>query len=178
MEKFFEEFGFVLKKAIIEDYKVLLGFCNSEKPYSCALVTDSDASTLFFAMNTEEKLKEKLSTVQDKYKAYYTWTPAEWVYGDQLSDKKCIANVSGILYRKTEGKEIKENMQSFEIGLYETMTSTLKSLINEGYFSGMTVFISISDDNRSRNVENYSAQLLNSEAVYNNFIKRFENKME
>ena len=116
-----------------------------------------------------------LINVEEKYKAYYKWTPAEWAYGDQMSDKKMISKASGILSKKAEDKGVKTNFSAFEIALYENMTKTLKELIEKNkYFAGMTVFISISDDNRARGVENYSAQLLNTEDIYNAFIKRFE----
>lgn len=58
MNNFFEEFKVQLKKAIIEDYKSLLKLSDGEKAYACALVTDSDAMTLFFAMNTIEKYSQ------------------------------------------------------------------------------------------------------------------------
>jgi hypothetical protein len=172
---FFEEFKMLLKNAIVEDYKSLQRFSNKEKPYACALVTDSDASTIFFAMNTIEKLNDKLLNVDEKYKAYYKWTPCEWAYGDDdLSDEKMISKASGILSKKTDEKEVKENFPAFETGLYECMTTVLKELNDEKCFLEMVVFISISDDKRARSVENYSAKLINSESVSNDFVKRFD----
>ena len=175
-KEFFEEYRTTLKQAIIEDYKSIKKLCNNETPYSCALVTDSDVSTLFFAMNTIEKFNEKILKVGDKYMAYYKWTPDEWAYGDDdLSDKRMVINASKILSNKVNEKEVKENFQLFEMNLFENLTETLKDLIEtEKLFNDMTVFISISDDNRSREVENYSAKLINSEKLYNIFIKRFE----
>ena len=174
MKQFFEELKSLLKEAINEDYNSLLKLCGNESPYCCALVTDSDATTLFFAVNTREKFNEKTVKVGEKYQAYYKWTPAEWAYGDQLSDKKMISKVSDVLAEKSEEEEVRNNFLSFETGLYECMTTALKELSEESSFSKMVKFISISDDKRARNVENYSAKLLNSEIVYSDFAKRFE----
>lgn len=170
MNNFFEEFKVQLKEAIIEDYKSLLKLSDGEKAYACALVTDSDAITLFFAMNTIEKYSQKLIEVGNEYQSYYKWAPSEWAYGDHLSENKKISQISDILTRQRE--TIKDDVSDFEINLYESITSTLKTLINDGYFSNMIVFISISDDERSKSIENYSAKLLNIPEKYNEFLNR------
>ncbi|TKI61247.1 hypothetical protein FC756_19655 [Lysinibacillus mangiferihumi] len=58
------------------------------------------------------------------------------------------------------------------------MTESLLTLRNEGLFccskkEEIIVLISISDDERAEMVENYSAGLLNSENIRNNFEKRW-----
>ena len=172
---FFKMFKKELKEAIIGDYLSLKVLFNNETPYCCALVTDSDASTIFFAINTIERYNDKINKVGEKYKAYYKWTPAEWAYGDHLSNQKMVSNVSNILSKKIEEKEVKDNYSNFEISLYECMTEVLKELLEEEkYFKNMIVFISISDDKRAKAVENYSAKIINSENIYNSFIKRYE----
>jgi len=178
MKNFFEEFGLLLKNAIVEDYASLLRLSGKENPYACALVTDSDASTLFFAMNTVEKFNEKILKVGEKFKAYYKWTPAEWAYGDDDTDKKMVSKASSILSKKSEEQETRNNYPSFETGLYECMTTALEKFKEEKCLSEMVMFISISDDNRARSVENYSAKLLNLESVYNDFVKRFDKGIE
>lgn len=85
--------------------------------------------------------------------------------------------VSDYLAEKRE--TIKDSsFREFEEKFYETMTETLLILRNEGLFGhkkdDITVFISISDDERTEMVENYSAGLLNSENVSREFLKRWE----
>lgn len=93
----------------------------------------------------------KLIEVGNEYQSYYKWTPGEWAYGDHLSENKKISQISDILTCQRE--TMKDDFSDFEINLYESMTSTLKTLIDDGYFSNMIVFISISDDARSKSIE-------------------------
>ena len=174
MKYFFEKYRKILKNAVVRDYESLVKLSKNEKPYCCALVTDSGAMSLFFAMNTKEKLIEKLQKVDNKYSAYYKWAPSEWTYGDHLSETKLVSKSSNVLSKKSEEKETKKEFSNFEEKLYETMTLVLKELVDENIFDNMTVFISISDDSRARNVENYSAKLINSETIYDEFMRRYE----
>lgn len=54
----------------------------------------------------------------------------------------------------------------------------MREFFDEGLFchekDDITMFISISDDDRAEMVENYSAGILNSENVRNNFVKRWD----
>ncbi|QQP14558.1 DUF4303 domain-containing protein [Lysinibacillus agricola] len=72
-----------------------------------------------------------------------------------------------------------ENFDKFEEKLHTTMISVLDNLHNEKVFcknkDDITVFILMSDDERTEEVENYSARSLNSEKVYKEFLKRFDN---
>lgn len=58
------------------------------------------------------------------------------------------------------------------------MTETLLTLHNEGVFchekDDISIFISISDDDRAEMIENYSAGLLTSENVMGSFVKRWD----
>ncbi len=60
------------------------------------------------------------------------------------------------------------------------MISTSKKLDQESVFDSnlgrdsLTIFISVTDDDLSEAVENYSARLLNSAKVFERFSKRYE----
>ena len=62
----------------------------------------------------------------------------------------------------------------FQIELFEAITESLKQLIDEGQFNNMTIFISISDDDRAVGVENYSAEKLCRDDLYEEFINRYK----
>lgn len=176
---FFKDFVAKLKIALIEDFEEMKVSIGSETMYACALVTDSDAITVYFAVNTEEKINEKLSKLTStkgedyslRNKAYYSWTPAEWAYGDDLSTLKSISKVSRLLY------DIESNTtdkQLYEQSFYEALTEVFLQITKEGYFEGVAKFISVSDDDRADAIENYSAKRLNNEEISEKFLKRFE----
>ena len=69
MEKFFSKITPKLYKAIKKDAKRVLKEIEEETLYSVALVTDSDCTTLYMALNTNEYLEtadeEYLEMVQE-----------------------------------------------------------------------------------------------------------------
>ena len=80
------------------------------------------------------------------------------------------------LYQKEEidSEKYKNNIELF----FEAITQAFKRLIEDGGFGEnseqITYFISMSDDERTIEIENHSAKLLNSESVYKEFLKRLE----
>ena len=60
----------------------------------------------------------------------------------------------------------------------ETVTSVFKELIQSNVFGfepdEVTYFITMSDDNRTKKIENNSAKALNSKKVYKEFLKRYK----
>ena len=187
MKEFFDELGKRLINAVRNDYKELLKVIGNERIYAVCLVTDSDAMTVFFAINTYEKMESNYHNYTQKNKSenlsdeilYKTvkWVPAEWGYDDSDLEKSEIVLVSDYLAEKRESIE-DSRFREFEEQFYKTMTETLLTLHNEGLFchekDDITIFISISDDDRAEMIENYSAGLLNSENVMSNFLKRWD----
>ena len=61
---------------------------------------------------------------------------------------------------------------------FETVTAAFLELIQTNVFGfdpdEVTYFISMSDDDRAEEIENNSAKVLNSEKVYEEFLKRFD----
>lgn len=186
MKEFFDEFGEKLVMAIRSDFKGLTKIIGTEKIYAVCLVTDSSAMTLYLAINTYEEVDRKYhmyiqedpeeSNPELLYKTV-KWVPAEWGYGDSDLGQSEIAVVSDFLAAKSELIE-DSSFQEFEEKFYETMTEALRKFCNEELFGyekdEITIFISISDDNRIEIVENYSASLLNSENVNSEFVKRWD----
>ncbi len=185
MKEFFDAFGKRLVKAVRNDFKKLSKNIGDERIYAVCLVTDSNAMTVLLAINTYEKVETKYQkylqgkSVQLKGEILYKtvkWIPAEWAYDDSDLEQSEIELVSDYLAEKREAIE-ESNFMQFEEKLYETMTETLLTLQDERWFCSkhddITVFISISDDDRAEMVENYSAGLLNSENIKNKFVSRW-----
>ncbi|MGA3676116.1 DUF4303 domain-containing protein [Lysinibacillus agricola] len=187
MKEFFDEFGKRMVMAVRSDFKGLSKIIGNERIYAVCLVTDSDAMTVFLAINTYEKMEEKYHKYTQKnwsenlndeilYKTV-KWVPAEWGYDNSDLEQSEIVIVSDYLAEKRESIE-DSRFQEFEEKFYEAMAETLLTLHNEGLFchekDNITVFISISDDERIEMVENYSAGLLNSENVRSKFMKRWD----
>ena len=59
MEAFFNELRGEIVAAVREDTRKVLKEAGEERIYAAALVTDCDCITLFFAVNTYEKMREK-----------------------------------------------------------------------------------------------------------------------
>ncbi len=190
MELFFKDLGAKVEKAIKKDVKKIMKQIGKEKIYAVALVTDSDCITLYLALNTYEYLRkadeeyiemfhddlseEDITNYQKGIISLTKWTPDEWGYSDGNNSK--LNKVSKILYEKEN-----ENPQKYAscVGLFlETITRALKNVIEEKSFGKdseeITYFISMSDDERTPQIENYSAKLLNSESVYEDFLNRVE----
>ncbi|WP_345893202.1 DUF4303 domain-containing protein [Ferdinandcohnia quinoae] len=104
------------------------------------------------------------------------WIPAEWRYSNNDLKYSEIALIIPILFEKASAIESQEQLL-FQRSFFECLTSTLQTLVKKGIFvddtQEITIFISISDDERTEEIENFSAKILNSEGIYNKFSKRY-----
>lgn len=190
MKQFFDEIRLEVIKAVKKDAKKILKQIGKEQVYGAALVTDSDCITLYLAVNTYEKMREKDLKYMNMLQAHLSeeqieglkngtlsmtkWAPTEWAYSDGRGSK--LNNVSKLLYKKEEANsaEYAENMALF----FEAVTDAWRTLITDKVFEEkteeITYFVSMSDDNRSETIENYSASQLNRQELYEAFLKRAE----
>jgi len=201
-----EEFKIIFRSQLIEavksDYDELKKKIKSEHPSSLALVTDSDFSSLFLAVNTVEYLNKKREKLEEDKKLdielfseYLSekelkdffgdgdrnlnslqWIPDEWRNGDNDLKNSKISFVSQ--YLQDSVVKLKTNYSEFEIGekIIKEIIFSLKEIIDEGFWknNNMFFFVSMSDDERAEKIENYSAEILNDEIFYNLFLKRFD----
>ncbi len=193
MKQFFDEIRLGVIKAVKQDVKKILNQIGKEQIYGAALVTDSDCITLYFAVNTYEKMREKDLKYMNMFQAHLTeeqieglkngtismtkWVPAEWAYSDGRESE--LNNISKLLYQKEEANsaEYSENTALF----FEAVTEAWRMLITDKIFGekteDITYFVSMSDDNRSETIENYSASQLNRQELYEAFLKRAEERV-
>ena len=180
MKDFFDRLEKELISAICVDFNKLAELIKGECLYAVSLVTDSCFDSIYLGLSTEESLLRKIEKYQEKrevsenMKAYLRWTPAEWRYDNSDIQNSLLPKVSNILRDKKL-----ETTSEFESMFYETLERVIQILYQEGLFSNkitcdqLTLFISMSDDDRALEIENYSARILNSSDVYEMFIKRF-----
>ncbi|KOP80180.1 hypothetical protein AMS59_01900 [Lysinibacillus sp. FJAT-14745] len=194
MKDFFINLSERLVKAIELDFTNIKKMIGKEKIYAVSLVTDSDTVSLFLAVNTNEFLEKKNDEkdMQDnellaQFAEYFPgkideldnityntkWIPAEWGYSNNDLIHSEIALIVPKLFEKGTTIDSQE-LALFQRLFFECLTSTLQTLITKGVFSvnTITIFISISDDERTEEIENVSAKILNSEEVYNKFSQR------
>ncbi|MBQ7955904.1 MAG: DUF4303 domain-containing protein [Lachnospiraceae bacterium] len=192
MKHFFDEIRLEVYKAVKQDVKKILNQIGQEQIYGAALVTDSDCITLYFAVNTYEKMREKDLKYMNMFQAHLTeekieglkngalsmtkWVPAEWAYSGGKESE--LNNVSKLLYQKEEANsaEYEGNTALF----FEAVTEAWRMLIADKILGekteDITYFVSMSDDNRSETIENYSASQLNRQELYEAFLKRAEER--
>ncbi|ELZ8935220.1 DUF4303 domain-containing protein [Cronobacter dublinensis] len=180
MGKLWDSFEKNLESAVRNDYLKLVKHLK-EEVYSVALVTDSYAKSLFLALNTTEALAEaKLKYIKnvgpedDCYIEILKWTPSEWAYSNDDLDNSEIKNISHQL------AHIEDCSDEFQAKFYQSLTDVLTVLRKSGLFpeNDFTLFISVTDDDRSEAVENYSAQLLNPKDTFMKFQERYSEHTE
>lgn len=188
MEVFFNNLAEKIEQAVKTDMEQIRKEIGEEKIYAAALVTDSDCVTLFLALNTYEYMRKKdaeyleklhdnlseadIKNVKEGTASLTKWTPDEWGYSDGKNSQ--LVEISKLLYDKEEAnsKEYEKHNALF----FEAVTSAFKNLIVAKTFGNnsdeITYFISVSDDERTYEIEDFSAKLLNSESVSQAFLKR------
>ncbi len=189
MNTFYKELDNKIQQAVKVEMQNIQRKIGKERIYAVALVTDSDCVTLFLAVNTYEYLQkrdkkyakeldlseEDLKNVKEGSVSLTQWIPDEWGYSDGKNSQ--LNMISELLFEHDESEEYDE--ESYEENqrlFFETVTSAMEHLIAEKVFGEyseeITFFISMSDDERTEEIENYSAKLLNSADIYENFYHR------
>lgn len=191
MEIFFKDLGDKIQQAIKKDIQSILKEIDEERIYSVALVTDSDCITLYLAINTYEYMQKEdekyikmnqssfseeiIKKMQEGTINLSKWIPAEWGYSDGKNSE--LTQISKLLYEKEKSLNVEEYPRYMEL-FFETIIYAFKQLIESKIFGEkieeITFFISMSDDERTPEIENYSAKLLNSKNLYEEFLKRNE----
>ena len=192
MEQFFLDLRPAIVKAVRRDMEKIRQEIGNEHLYSAALVTDSDCITLFLAVNTEEALakrdqkerkpkrlaelrkywsEELVSQVADGSFSLNRYIPDEWAYSDGKDSE--LNQISQRLYDQEETLSnapddvYDEVHEQFQEQLLETVTLAFETLRTEGVFGPEVLcFVSMSDDERTPEIEDASAQRLNTPEQY------------
>ncbi len=195
MEQFFLDLRPAIVKAVRRDMEKIRQEIGNEHLYSAALVTDSDCITLFLAVNTEEALakrdqkerkpkrlaelrkywsEELVSQVADGSFSLNRYIPDEWAYSDGKDSE--LNQISQRLYDQEETLSnapddvYDEVHEQFQEQLLEMVTLAFETLRTEGVFGPEVLcFVSMSDDERTPEIEDASAQRLNTPEQYEQF---------
>ena len=195
MEQFFADLQPAIEKAVRHAMEKIRREIGKEHIYSAALVTDSDCITLFLAVNTEEALarrdeedraperlaelreywpEELVDQVADGSFSLNRYLPDEWGYSDgtdselnQVSQQLCNQEAT---LSNTDADTYDEIQEQFQEQFLETVALAFETLWAEGIFAPETLrFISMSDDERTADIEDGSAQRLNTPEQYEQF---------
>ena len=195
MEQFFVDLQPAIEKAVRHAMEKLRREIGKEHIYSAALVTDSDCITLFLAVNTEEALarrdeedrtperlaelreywpEELVDQVADGSFSLNRYLPDEWGYSDGTDSE--LNQISQQLYDQEatlsnmDDDAYDEIQEQFQEQFLETVALAFETLRAEGIFASETLcFISMSDDDRTPDIEDGSAQRLNTPEQYEQF---------
>ena len=187
-KQFFNNLNQEIQLAVEKDVKKIFCEIGEEKVYAIALVTDSDCITLYMAINTYEYMKkkdeqyikmlegrvpeEKIKRVKEGSDSFTKWIPAEWGYSDDKNSE--LTKISRKLYQKEEANPTE--YAQYKSLFFETVTSSFKEIIEKNIFGTnaeeTTYFVSISDGEGIYEIENYSAKLLNSDTIFEQFLNR------
>ena len=195
MEQFFLDLKPAIEEAVRHAMEKIRREIGQEHIYSAALVTDSDCITLFLAVNTEEALakrdkedqtperlaelrnywaEELVNQVADGSFSLSRYVPDEWSYSDGTDS--VLNQISNQLYDQEEklsdadDDTYDEVHEQFQEQLLETAALAFETLRAEGIFAPETLcFISMSDDDRTSDIEDGSAQRLNTPEQYEQF---------
>jgi len=175
VDQFYKDLVEKIRDAAEKDIQKIMGETGGEKIYAAALVTDSDCVTLFLAVNTLEYLKDNGGLESED-----RWLPDEWGYSDENDSE--LSKLSRLLFEhdraiSSDGytdEEWEQNRRQF----FEAAVAAFVRLKAENVFGErtkeVTCFVSISDDDRAEDVENWSAQLLNTPELASAFVDRYQ----
>ena len=194
MEQFFLALQPVIENGVRRAMEKIRQGIGKEHIYSAALVTDSDCITLFLAVNTEEALakrdkkdrtskrladlrkywpKELVDQVADGSFSLSRYVPDEWSYSNGTDSE--LNQVSQQLYSQEEAlsdldDDTDDVHERFQELLLETAACAFEKLRAEAVFGPEVLcFVSMSDDERTPEIEDVSAQRLNTPEQYEQF---------
>ena len=195
MEQFFLDLQSAIQNAVRHAMEKICREVGDEHIYSAALVTDSDCVTLFLAVNTEEILAKRdaadqaperlaelrkywpdevVDKVADGSFSLSRYIPDEWGYSDGTDSE--LNQISQQLYDQEatlsnmDDDAYDEIQEQFQEQFLETVALAFETLWAEGIFAPETLcFISMSDDDRTPDIEDGSVQRLNTPEQYEQF---------
>lgn len=150
---------------------------STEQIYAFCLFTDSDWIGVNAAANTKEHFDVVLSNLDDDEKEYpqeFQWSFSEWKY-DYLDNENFTAFFSAQIKKHDACNDFK----AFKSDTYNAMLRVLKKLDQEGVFNkhssrdDIVIYISTTNDEEAFDIENKSAEELNSNNIYEDFFNRY-----
>ncbi len=128
-----------------------------------------------------ELSEESIKMVREGTRYITKWDCQEWGYS--IGKEGDFVKVSEVLFKKAEERwadkeKAEAEEEEYQNEFFKTVISAFKKVIDGKVFGEntgeITYFVSISDDERTPEIENESARLLNSESIYKEFLEKVE----
>ncbi|WP_206243735.1 DUF4303 domain-containing protein [Novosphingobium terrae] len=167
-----------LATATIAAVDELLSSLQGERLYAISLQTDDGGMSVGPSANTEEGYAASHAaaatsrTLSTAYEAYLRWNSAEWRY-EILGDAH-FEEINSALSDMEPG-DTGEDFDSYFAKLIDAMIGALATLRAKRAeaLEGVTLFVSITDSDEARAIEDRSATLLNPVPLAEAFLRRF-----
>lgn len=176
MNTFIQKFENHFREGFNHDIQKVLETLQNETVYACAFGTDSDFTTLFLAVNTEESLSRHIDNMKDmglhhgeQDDIYYRWGCSEYQYGD--------GGHFNHLYKLLNSTE---NVIQYRNEIVKTIAKVVNEANNELFSQfgqskeKITFFISMTDDDGAIELENQSVVLMTNPDLANEFLERYD----
>jgi hypothetical protein len=166
-----------IHEAADEAFSLLAQRHPDEDFYVFALYTDSSAMTALASTNSTQALDRIIraaGSLSESSRRARAWYNPEWGYPSLKGEKFSV--ISKIM-RDDPDRSI--DFSEFEKKCHRSMIEALRRMDSEGRFgvgdkrATMTIFITISDDDRAYRLENSSARMLNPPVVCERFLNRY-----
>lgn len=159
-------------------FSALIDQREGERFYAFIPYTDADCYTVLPSANSIEKHEEKIARegVEDPAEmAGFKWSIGEWAYESWKAE--AFNAISRDLSAASQSACESGTFPEFRQQVHAAMTKALSSLDEEGFFGALrnqiALFISSSDYDESIDMENRSAQVLNTAENYEAFLRRY-----
>lgn len=173
MAEFYEILVKELEKALIRELWEIRRTAGDEKIYAAALLTDSGCTFVSLYVNTLEHLSRTLGENTSEEEA--KWKINDWGYSDRMNGRKSLLSKACQMLSNHDRKDHDEHLRTRDVFI-ETAASAFRRAILKHPLTAdpddVTYYISVSDSDRAKRLENFSSKMLNSKAVYKEFFKR------
>jgi hypothetical protein len=171
-----EKINSILAEAIISDFGNMLD--NSKKPYALSLVCNDGMDNFFLALADSEDLNHLISENEARENEdflYYKWSPNEWLNMSYQLENSCLKEFNRKINR--DESMDRSDFNAYRKSMFDTCISSLiaakPGIEAKLEDKNIPIFISFTDISNLEEIQNYSADKINSSAVYETFKNRF-----
>lgn len=181
-EKILRELQEQISSGVVETLRFVLHENNPGEVFAYALYTDDYCSYVGWAANTLSHYETKKAEFPDsRDQAFVQWYYPEFFTGTGEApvevDSTFNEGVQNVL-DAAQGFVNEDNFPQFQSDIYDSIIGAFGAAIHQfdqEVTDTIAFFVSIADSDDAENLENYSAEKLNSAEKYAAFQKRYDN---
>ncbi|AKK05522.1 putative DUF4303 family protein [Corynebacterium mustelae] len=171
-----------ISSGVVETLRFVLHENNPGEVFTYALYTDDYCSYVGWAANTLSHFEKKKAEFPDsRDHAFVQWYYPEFFIGTGEAPAE-LDNIFNEGIQKAldeaQGFVNEDNFPQFQSDIYDSIIGAFGAAIHQfdqEVTDAITFFVSIADSDDAENLENYSAEKLNSAEKYAAFQKRYDN---